>query len=125
MLMMNMHDPTWVDAQRTRLVSEQQNLEAELARIARKDPVGDDYHARVEEIGRAEDENVHEEEQYEAARSVEQNLELQLRDVRLALQRITDGTYGICSVCGSPIDQKRLEALPSAATCVAHVAQAK
>lgn len=123
--MTHIHDPAWVDAQRTRLVSEQQNLEAELARIARKDPVGDDYHARVEEIGRAEDENVHEEEQYEAARSVEQNLELQLRDVRLALQRITDGTYGICSVCGSPIDQKRLAALPSAATCVAHAARVK
>lgn len=123
--MAQMHDLTWIEAQRATLASEQTNLETELARIARKDPVGDDYHARVEEIGRAEDENVHEEEQYEAARSVEQNLELQLRDVRAALQRIVAGTYGICSVCGSSIDQKRLEALPSAATCVAHAARAK
>lgn len=123
--MTHMHDPAWVDTQRAKLASEQTSLETELARIARKDPVGDDYHARVEEIGRAEDENVQEEEQYEAARSVEQNLELQLRDVHAALQRISQGTYGTCRVCQGLIDQKRLEALPSAATCVAHAARVK
>lgn len=113
-------DAAFLAAQRTKLESEQASLEAELSRIAKKDPVGDDYHAKVELVGRAEDENVVEEVQYESARSVEQSLELHLRDVHAALQRITEGTYGTCTVCGSAIDRGRLEALPSAATCVQH-----
>ncbi len=35
-----------------------------------------------------------------------------------ALQRIDDGSYGLCSVCGAPIGAARLRALPSTATCV-------
>lgn len=113
-------DSAFLAAQQAKLEAERASLESDLARIARKDPVGDDYHARVEEVGRAEDENVIEEEQYEAARSAEQNLELHLRDVNAALRRIADGTYGACAVCRAPIDRKRLEALPSAMTCIAH-----
>lgn len=113
-------DAAFLAAQKTKLEGEKANLEAELSRIAKKDPVGDDYHAQVEQVGRAEDENVVEEVQYESARSVEQSLELHLRDVNAALQRMAAGTYGTCTVCGSSIDRGRLEALPSAATCVQH-----
>jgi DnaK suppressor protein len=31
-----------------------------------------------------------------------------------ALQRIDDGTYGTCERCGKPIDERRLEAVPTA-----------
>jgi RNA polymerase-binding transcription factor DksA len=110
----------FVEAQKKKLEEERTRLQSELSRIAEKDAVGDDYHAQVEQIGRAPDENVVEEEQYEAARSVEQSLEVQLRDVNNALQRISDGTYGACPKCGERIDQKRLEALPSAQTCLKH-----
>ncbi len=113
-------DAAFLAAQKEKLEHEQQTLEAELARIARKDPVGDDYHARVEEVGRAPDENVLEEEQYEAARSSEQSLELQLREVNAALARIVGGTYGVCVTCRQPIDRRRLDAMPSAATCIQH-----
>jgi len=37
-----------------------------------------------------------------------------------ALDKIKAGTYGICDVCKKEIDPKRLEANPSAATCVEH-----
>ena len=113
-------DAAFLAAQKTRLEEQKASLEAELSRIAKKDPVGDDYHAQVEHVGRAEDENAIEETQYESARSVEQSLELQLRDVNAALRRVADGTYGACTVCGSPIGRGRLEALPSAATCLQH-----
>lgn len=105
---------------RQKLEAEKKSLEAELQRIARKDPKGDDYHAIVEQVGRAQDENVSEEEQYEAARSVEQSLEVKLRDVNNALGRIEAGTYGVCVRCGNPIERQRLEALPSARTCRTH-----
>lgn len=38
-----------------------------------------------------------------------------------ALERVAAGTYGICEVCGHRIDGARLEARPTARTCVHHV----
>jgi DnaK suppressor protein len=43
-----------------------------------------------------------------------------LRQVRDALQRIEDGSYGKCLACGRPIDPKRLEAVPWAAYDIQH-----
>ena len=42
-----------------------------------------------------------------------------LSAVRLALQRIEDGTYGTCLDCGRSIEPARLEAVPWAAYCLA------
>jgi len=42
----------------------------------------------------------------------------ELEDIRAALARLDAGTYGVCTECGDPIDAKRLEALPYAATCI-------
>ncbi len=35
-------------------------------------------------------------------------------DIDQALLRIDEGTYGECARCGKPIDERRLEALPTA-----------
>jgi DnaK suppressor protein len=35
-------------------------------------------------------------------------------DIDQALLRIEEGTYGECARCGKPIDERRLEALPTA-----------
>ncbi|MGE5702232.1 MAG: TraR/DksA C4-type zinc finger protein [Clostridia bacterium] len=43
-----------------------------------------------------------------------------LREIEGALARMEDGTYGTCTVCGKPIPQERLEALPQAMTCKEH-----
>ncbi|GAA1721351.1 TraR/DksA C4-type zinc finger protein [Isoptericola hypogeus] len=37
-----------------------------------------------------------------------------------ALDRVADGTYGVCEVCGRPIPEARLEARPAATRCVEH-----
>jgi DnaK suppressor protein len=41
-----------------------------------------------------------------------------LRNVRAALFRINDGSYGICLHCEEEIKPKRMEALPWAALCI-------
>jgi DnaK suppressor protein len=51
------------------------------------------------------------------------NQQALLTEVQRALRRIEDGTYGYCIVCGQPIPEKRLEALPWAARCVKDEAQ--
>lgn len=42
-----------------------------------------------------------------------------LQEVDEALDRIANGTYGICEECGEPISLKRLEVRPVAKYCVA------
>ena len=51
------------------------------------------------------------------------NQQALLTEVQRALGRIEDGTYGYCIVCGQPIPEKRLEALPWATRCLKDEAQ--
>ena len=50
--------------------------------------------------------------------SLEENYESVLRSIDAALQRIEDGTFGICETCGQPISEERLEAIPYATQCI-------
>ena len=43
-----------------------------------------------------------------------------LAQVRAALERIDDGTYGKCTVDGGPIEEKRLESVPWTPYCLKH-----
>ncbi len=42
----------------------------------------------------------------------------ELRAIRAALERIADGSYGLCVDCGAEIAAERLAAQPSAARCL-------
>ena len=57
-------------------------------------------------------------EQQELARVVASRLAERARRLRLALARLEDGEYGVCSGCRAPIPPKRLRALPDTTTCV-------
>jgi DnaK suppressor protein len=46
-----------------------------------------------------------------------------LDEVRLALDRVADGSYGRCLIDEQPIDEKRLEAIPWARHCAKHQAE--
>ena len=49
-------------------------------------------------------------------------------DIEQALMRIREGSYGICARCGRPIDERRLEAMPTArydAVCQTAIEEAK
>ena len=50
--------------------------------------------------------------------SIMVNEQALLTEVQDALKRIEQGTYGTCVVCGQPIPEKRLEAIPWAARCI-------
>jgi RNA polymerase-binding transcription factor DksA len=50
--------------------------------------------------------------------SILEQVEAELADVAHALERLDDGTYGVCEACGKPIGDERLEALPAARFCV-------
>jgi len=42
----------------------------------------------------------------------------ELAQIRAALARIAEGTYGECVTCGDPIAEARLDAIPTATLCV-------
>ncbi len=41
-----------------------------------------------------------------------------LNKLRLALERVENGTYGECEICGEPISIQRLEARPVTTKCI-------
>jgi RNA polymerase-binding protein DksA len=50
--------------------------------------------------------------------TLEENEEHLLAEIDAALRRIDDGTYGTCRVCGRPIGEERLEAVPWTTLCI-------
>ncbi|MFH1582606.1 MAG: TraR/DksA C4-type zinc finger protein, partial [bacterium] len=57
-------------------------------------------------------------EEYSTLLSLEHNLELRLKDINLALEKIKEGKYGKCEKCGKPIDENRLKIHPEARFCL-------
>jgi len=51
---------------------------------------------------------------------LEENAEHILLEIDGALERIEDGTYGLCADCGAPIGEERLLAVPYVTLCLAH-----
>ena len=51
---------------------------------------------------------------------LEENAEHIVVEIDAALERIEDGTYGLCADCGGPIGEERLLAVPYATLCIAH-----
>jgi DnaK suppressor protein len=50
--------------------------------------------------------------------SIENNVRDLLGKIDRALTRMDDGTYGLCSRCGKPIEKARLKALPYVDLCL-------
>ena len=57
-------------------------------------------------------------EEYQSRLPIEHNLEIRLRDISLALEKIKNGTYGKCEKCGKDIPADRMEIYPEARFCV-------
>jgi RNA polymerase-binding transcription factor DksA len=57
--------------------------------------------------------------------SILEQVEAELADVEFAIRRLDEGTYGTCEVCGRPIPEERLAALPATRLCLQHQAEAE
>ncbi|MDP2664363.1 MAG: TraR/DksA C4-type zinc finger protein [bacterium] len=101
------------------LAEKKQNIERELSQFATKDPKlkgdWDSTYPRIPEGGL--EGAAGEVEEYSTSLPIEHNLELSLRDIDLALQKIEKGTYGKCENCNTDISKERLQALPEAKFC--------
>jgi DnaK suppressor protein len=71
----------------------------------------------IEKSADALDEVQHASERELAIRNLDRDSNL-LRNVRSALRRIGDGSFGVCLHCEEDISPKRLDAVPWAAFCI-------
>lgn len=60
-------------------------------------------------------------EEYDERRATLATLEGRLNDIKRALKKIDEDTFGICEISGEPIEEDRLDANPAARTCKAHM----
>jgi RNA polymerase-binding transcription factor DksA len=60
-------------------------------------------------------------EAYEESTGIVKQLEIRLNEIKNALKKIDDGTFGTCEICGKPIEEEKLMANPAARTCKEHV----
>jgi len=105
-----------------KLDKEKKEIEERLQEFAEKGKIPDDWEAKFphydgESGSGALERAADEVEEYEILRSIEQSLEVRLRDINLALEKIEKGNYGICEKCGKEIEIERLEAMPEARLC--------
>jgi RNA polymerase-binding protein DksA len=106
---------------RSRLKSEQKRLSEELEQLqASLHPM--EERREGSPFGKREEEAT-ESFELEKRLALERRVREQLAAVEHALHKFEDGTYGLCDVCGQPIDPARLEALPQASLCLKCKAQ--
>ena len=113
---------------KTSLDKEQTELRAELEAIAKPDPdqpgvwVADFPQMSNGDSGSssAEEDNADEVEEYETRLGMIASMGIRLHEVEQALNRMEEGRYGTCKVCGKEIAIDRLHANPAALYDVDH-----
>jgi RNA polymerase-binding transcription factor DksA len=109
----------------TKLEEELKLLESELKSIGRRNPSNpDDWEATQGDAitgGADRNESADGIEQYEEHSAILKELETRYNNVKLALEKISNGNYGICEIGGEQIEFDRLNANPAARTCKAHI----
>ena len=113
-----------IDVFEQKLNAEKSRLEAELSGVGQKNSANpDDWQATAKdiEVDPADENEVADKfEEIEDNSGVVTQLEGQLTEVTAALDRIKKGTYGICEICGKPIEKDRLDANPSSRISIKH-----
>jgi DnaK suppressor protein len=109
-----------------------ETADIDFAALLREEQAG--LRAQLTELGFADqgsglnyDSNFADSSQVTAERGEAERLASELREtleeVDAALERVDNGTYGNCEVCGKPIGAARLEAMPATRFCIEHAAK--
>jgi len=116
-----------------RLESQKAAIETELEKFAKKDErLKGDWDTKYPKTGKADsggqslEDAADTVEEYVNLLPIEHNLEIRLRDINLALEKINKdengegeerGSYGVCEHCGKDIPEDRLRIYPEARRC--------
>lgn len=121
--------PEKISEFKSRLEKELSQVQSELNTVGVQNPENkSDWEAKETEMDvmnatADENESADKIEEYNENRAINDELEINFNNIKRALGKIADGTYGTCEICEAPIEEERLEANPSARTCMAHMGQ--
>ena len=102
---------------RKRLEEKQAELQQHIAALTGRPAPAEDAIQASDGVVEPEEDAV-DLEQTDVDQALLENEKTLLAEVQQALVRIENGTYGICTNCGQPIPEERLEAIPWASLCV-------
>lgn len=101
------------------LLNKKKQILDDLSDLSKKDiHETDNRTAKFPEYGDKADENAQEISEYSTTIVAEGVLEKALEEIDSTLKRIEKGSYGVCKYCSGEICEKRLEARPTASSCI-------
>ncbi len=114
-----MLDKATIEEMRAYILGEKDRLESELGSFAKENPQAEGgFESKWENLGNSEEDNAVEVAEYINTIGVERELEARLGEMRQALERVDNGTYGVCANCGQDIPPARLKIKPEAIYCI-------
>ena len=104
-----------IDTIRSYLEREKKRTENRLNEVSKEDPFAD-----VDRLidNAASDTEAKEEEGHDRIEAIKHELSNHIHRIEQALSRIKKGKYGTCEQCGKPIEEKRLQVMPTAVLCM-------
>jgi RNA polymerase-binding transcription factor DksA len=106
-----------------KLQDELVRVEAELRSLGWKNEAGewDATGGDIDTSATESDELGDRQEAYQENRAEIDEIQIHWKNIKRALEKIEEGTYGVCEISGEEIEEDRLEVNPSARTCTAHM----
>lgn len=102
---------------KTKLQEERERLGLEICQLSVLQAYGEGIRAEDSGYGTHMADDAPDTYEKEQRLTLELNLRNHLDSVDRALRRMEQGTYGLCQSCRQPIEEERLEALPSVNFC--------
>jgi RNA polymerase-binding transcription factor DksA len=93
-----------------------ESLEKRLEKELKETPSIIDYGDNVDQEEEEADESIAADEQA----GIRDEIRSRIEDVRVALNKMDSGKYGICEECGNPIEKEVLNIVPESRLCKTH-----
>jgi DnaK suppressor protein len=99
----------FLETQKSNIVRKMNHLKEDIAKSKNYD-----------DLGSASEDEAKEFEEFEEKNALANSLGKELSELQASLDRIDNGSYGICEKCQNPIEKGRLEAFPQSRFCASH-----
>lgn len=113
-----MLDSAVLDTIRKKLVAQKEESVGRLEELKASDPFNLEAHDTISSDRTSPDDEAQINEHHERIAAQMETLQKQMIKIDMALDRIKNGSYGICEVCGQPIETTRLTIMPLAGLCL-------